>query len=166
MRFRVGFSTSNAWYSRVIRWATGAKCSHAFLISSALGVVVGIEEGTFGYSIRTLENMRASGSTIVEELEAPVSLDDAVAKSFAWLGSRYDYTGLLGMAWVQVCRFFRHKTVRNPLASSHAMFCSESVARVLQMAGYPGAQHLDPSSTDPETLRLFMLSTGSKPVTA
>jgi hypothetical protein len=32
------------------------------------------------------------------------------------------------------------------------------------MAKYPGADQLDPSTTDPETLRKFMLATGSKPV--
>jgi len=162
-KFRVGFSTSNAWYSRVIRWFTKAQCSHAFLISQALGVTVGIEEGTFGYGIRTLSNMETSGSTIVQVLEAPVVLDDAVAQSFAWLGSRYDYQGLLGMSWVVLMRWLGKK-VKNPLASSRSMFCSESVTRVLQLAKYPGADRLDPSATDPETLRKFMLATGSKAV--
>ena len=159
-KFRVGFSTSSAWYSRCIRWFTKAQCSHAFLISQALGVVVSIEEGTFGYGIRTLSNMESSGSRVVQVLETSVDLDEAVAKSFQWLGSRYDYAGLIGMSWVMLCRWLGKK-VRNPLASSHSMFCSESVTRVLQLAKYPGADALDPSSTDPETLRKFLIATGA-----
>lgn len=157
MNIAVGFSTSTAWYSRVIRWATGAKCSHAFLLVNLMGVPMVFEEGVFGYSTRTLENMRKDGSQVVALIPPVVPIDDAFRESFKWLGQRYDYAGLVGMAWVMLSRAFRHK-VKNPLASSHAMFCSEEVTRVLQSAKYPGADALDARSTDPETLRKFLMA--------
>lgn len=152
---RVGFSTSTAWYSRVIRWFTRAKCSHAFLIVDVMGVELVLEEGVTGYSTRTLENMVKSGSTIVQIVEPCVPLDKGVTWSMARLGQRYDYAGLFGMAWVVFWRALK-KRVANPLASHKAMFCSEEVVRVLQESGYPGADALDAPSTDPETLRVFL----------
>src|SRR6185295_12745195 len=108
MKVAIGFSTSDAWYSRVIRWATGAKCSHTFLVVQAEGVPLVLEEGTFGYSVRTLANMRASGSQVVEMYQPRWPLGASVAASFAWLGQRYDYAGLIGMAWVMLARALRH----------------------------------------------------------
>jgi hypothetical protein len=155
----VGFSTSSAWYSRVIRAATGAKCSHVFLITDVLGVRLVLEEGTFGYSTRTLDNMIASGSNVVQILTPLVPLDLAVKHSFDWLGQRYDYVGLLGMAWVMIMRAMRHR-VSNPLASPHAAFCSEEVTNVLRFAKHPNVDQLDPPSTDPEDLRRALVNAG------
>jgi hypothetical protein len=152
---RVGFSTSSAWYSRVIRWFTKAKCSHAFLVADVMGVELVLEEGMTGYSTRTLANMVRSGSVIIQIFDPAVPLDKGVTWSMSRLGQRYDYAGLFGMAWVMFWRAFK-KRVRNPFASHHAMFCSEEVVRVLQESGYPGADTLDAPSTDPETLRLFL----------
>lgn len=155
MKIRIGFSTSSAWYSRLIRWATKAKCSHTFLVIDTAGVPLVFEEGVFGYSVRTLSNMRASGSTIVEMYEPKWPIDAAVRGSFQWLGQRYDYAGLFGMTFVEIARFFRHKR-RNFLASKHAMFCSEEVTRVLQASGFPGSKQMTASTTDPEMLRRFV----------
>lgn len=157
----IGFSTSNAWYSRLIRWATGAKCSHTFLVVPFMGVQLVLEEGVFGYSARTLSNMQADGSQLVALMVPVVPLESAVAKSFDWLGQRYDYAGLLGMSWVMFKRWLGKK-VRNPFASHRAMFCSESVTKVLQAANWPGAAELDPSATDPETLRKFIIESWAR----
>lgn len=156
LNIRIGFSTSNAWYSRVIRSVTKAKCSHAFLVMTVLGQDLVFEEGVFGYSTRTLANLEKSGSQIVQIITPKISLETGMAWSLSVLGQRYDYEGLFGMAWVMFWRAFKKK-VHNPLASHKAMFCSESVTRVLQASKYPGADALDAPTVDPEELRLFLL---------
>lgn len=155
MHVRIGFSTSTAWYSRVIRWATRAAVSHTFLLLVLWGREMVLEEGVFGWSLRTRDNFEASGNKIVELVTPHVSIDVAVRQSLDWLGQRYDYAGLVGMSWVMLTRWLG-KMRRNPLASSHAMFCSEAGARILQEAGYPGAEKLDPPDTTPEDLLKFL----------
>lgn len=124
-----------------------------------------LEEAAFGYSMCTLSN-KVTNSQVVAIM--PVQdkcprVGDAVIKSMDWLGQRYDYTGLFGMAVVELGRFLKHKW-RNPFASGHTMFCSESVTRVLQDAGYPNASVLVPNETDPEMLRKFLcISMGVDP---
>ena len=152
---RIGFSTSTAWYSDIIRRATRAKVSHTFLLLTLWGREVVLEEGVFGWSMRTRENFERSGNRIVEVVKPEVPIDVAVRQSLDWLGQRYDYAGLVGMAWVMFCRWL-HKKVRNPLASHHAMFCSEANTRILQIAQYPGAERLNPSTTTPEDLLTFL----------
>lgn len=158
MNVRIGFSTSDAWYSKVIRWFTKARCSHTFFLIDVGGHEVVLEEGMFGWSARA-RCLFERGNTVVELVEPHVSIEKGVLDSLDWLGQRYDYVGLVGMLPVMLARWVGKK-LRNPLASSSAMFCSEAGARVLQDAGYPGAEKLDPPSTTPEDLLEF-LSRGS-----
>lgn len=161
----VGFSTTNGLLSRIIRWATRATVSHTFLIvdDTTLGGPLVIEEAWCGCRVTTLERFQKS-ARVVDVLVPPVPLESAVREAVAMLGQRYDWAGLVGMLFVLVGRYLGRK-VRNPLRSAHAMFCSELNTRILQEAGYPGAEALDASATDPDDLRGFMLSTGSKRVT-
>lgn len=156
MNPRIGFSTSKAWYSAIIRWFTGARVSHTFFLITLWGREMVLEEGVFGWSLRTRENFE-HGNVIVELVtpKRTLQIDVALRQSLDWLGSRYDYAGLLGMLPVMVARWFGKK-LRNPLASSHAMFCSEAGARILQLADYPGAETLDPVDTTPEDLLRFL----------
>lgn len=66
------------------------------------------------------------------------------------IGQPYDKVGLLGMGWVvALARWFKRK-VRNPLASSHAMWCSESVAFLLAKSAVPEAAMLVPERVTPK----------------
>jgi hypothetical protein len=147
------FSTSRAWYSRVIRWATGAKVSHTFLLvyHAVLGVDMVLEASMLGFTMRPLESFLLAGNVIEEMVTPKVPVEGAVRDSLRWLDEFYDYGGLLGMAWVMLGRAFGRQW-KNPLRNPRALFCSEAVTKVLQAAGHPGVAHLDPGSTSPEDL--------------
>lgn len=154
---QLGFSTSNAWYSKWIRWFTKSKVSHVFIVADWMGRRIVLEEGPFGYSTRTLESL-AANDTIVELYTPPHDISAALAKSLDDLGSFYGYFVLIGMFFVMLGRFFGKK-IRNPLTSARAMICSERTAYVLQAAQYPGSETLDPPSTSPEDLLEFLHNT-------
>jgi hypothetical protein len=113
-----------------------------------------LEEGVFGWSMRTLDSL-AAHDRIVDVITPSHPIDVGIQKSFDWLGQRYDYIGLFGMFFVMVARWFKKK-IRNPLSSSTSMWCSEAGAKILQISGYPGAEKLDPPTTTPEDLRDFL----------
>lgn len=152
---QIGFSTSNAWYSKVIKWFTKSHCSHTFVIIDVLGVPMVLEEGYHGYAMRP---MSVFPDNIVQVITPKVDITAAVQASFKDLGQSYGYSTLIGMLPVMVARWFGKK-IKNPLASSRSMICSERNTRILQAAGYPGANELDPATTDPETLMEFLCST-------
>jgi len=162
MRISFGFCTSDWWVSRVIRWFTRAKCSHAFLLleGTQLGDLV-LEAEWCGLKLSTRSALTRGTTRIVDLIEVPPSMYPAVyaatmkALSGA-LDTPYDYVGLVGMAWVAFCRWFGKKR-RNPLRSAKSMFCSDAmVALILQPAGWPGADTLDAQSIDPEAERIFL----------
>ena len=82
------------------------------------------------------------------------SIEAGLKAAVDWLGEHFDYTGLVGMAFVAMGRWLRRKW-NNPWASSKAMFCSEAVVRVLQASNYPGAEDMAPTGTSPEDLLEF-----------
>jgi hypothetical protein len=156
MKIAVGFSTSEWWVSRVIRYFTKAACSHAFLLieGTDLGDLV-LEAEWCGWSLSTKEALTRGSTHIIDLIYPKVDLLPGTLTSLKWLHEKYNYEGLFGEAWVSICARFG-KRVRNPLRNSKSMFCSEAIVYLLQHADYPGADALDPQSVSPADLRGFM----------
>lgn len=153
MSIRVGFSTSDGWVSRIIRWFTSSKVSHCFFVYYDIDwerdMVLEATSGGFRvvpYSIYEKNTL------FLLTPKFPVA--DGFKKALDWLGSGYDYAGLLGMSWVEVGRWLKRKW-RNPYRNPKEMFCSEAVVRVLQAANYPGTESMDAQSVDPQMLLDF-----------
>jgi hypothetical protein len=150
---RIGFSTSRAWYSVLIRRVTRSRCSHTFLVVDLLGVPMVLEEGPFGYfPSRRLADVPTDelvGLFLPHASQA--RLEESVRASLSEVGQMYGYLVLLGMAWVYFGRWLGKK-FHNPLKSGKSNICSERNCKVLQAAGEPGVASFDPSSTSPEDL--------------
>lgn len=150
----VGFTTSKHWYSGIIRRETRSECSHTFLVFPFRGRNMVAEEGDAGWSIRTLDALLET-DTLIALLPPKVALDKGFDESLVDLGQRYGWWTLFGMAFVMAARRFGKK-VRNPLASSHSMICSERVAKVMIDSGDIGALQFDPASTTPQDLLEYL----------
>jgi hypothetical protein len=157
----IGFTTSDWWVSRVIRWFTRSRVSHAALLlrGTDLGDLV-LEASAAGFRLSTVEALTRGTTRLVAEVTPASPVDGVLPQVLRWLGEKYNYAGLFGESWVSLWRRFG-KRARNPLRNSTSMFCSEACVYALQLAKYPGADGLDPQSTSPEDLLEFLDSTGS-----
>ena len=159
---RVGFSTrTKNIFSRLIRWLTGSKTSHTWLLfeDSFFCLPMVMEATETGFRLIPYDNFKAEGNDIVAVIEPPYPLDEGVQQAARWLGERYDFTGLLGSVIVLLGRWFKRKW-KNPLAASKAMFCSEAVVWVMRAAKYPGSEAFDPEATTPQDLLDFFVGAG------
>lgn len=159
---RVGFSTHEKnVMSRMIRWLTGSKASHAWLLveDTFFGLEMVMEATETGFRLIPYDNFKAEGNDIVTVLEPPYALDVGVQQAARWLGESYDFAGLFGSVLVLLGRWLKRKW-RNPVASSKSMFCSEAVVRVMVAASYPGAEAFDPEGTTPQDLLDFFVKAG------
>lgn len=151
---KVGFSTNNTIISRLIRWLTKATCSHTFLLVDFAAKQLVLEAADSGFRIIAYDQFLNS-NTVTDLVEPKVNLDKAIEDAEEWLGKPYDYVGLFGFLWVLIGRALkRHWS--NPLHGSKALFCSEVNTKIIQNAGWPGADKLDPTATSPYDLLLFM----------
>jgi hypothetical protein len=163
MTDRIGFSTGTGLLSRIIRFFTDSGVSHAWVL------YYDVDFGRDMVLEATLEGVRIvpydvfqKHNKIVKVVSPKHDLKLGFTKMGEALGEHYDFTGLLGMAWVMVGRWLRRKW-HNPLVAASAMWCSEMVAWVLKWSSYPGTEFLDPHATSPQDLYEFFLKEGSRP---
>jgi hypothetical protein len=156
VKVSVGFSTSSWWVSRLIRWATRASCSHAFILieGTELGDLV-LEAEWCGVKLSTKAALTRGTTYIVDVIHPKTDLTAATLVALTWLDERYNYEGLFGMFFVEMAARLK-KRIRNPLRNSKSLFCSELVVWILETAKYPDAQTLDPQSVQPDALRGYM----------
>lgn len=154
MKIKIGFSTSNSWVSRLIRWATDSDVSHTFLLVEIDGIEFVAEASFSGFRLILMRNW-IRGNEIVDIIEPLVPLDKGWLVAEDWLGESYSWTGLIGYGWVVIGRKLKRK-FHNPIHESKSLFCSEANTKVIQASGWPGSENLDPASMSPADLRDFL----------
>ncbi len=147
---KVGFSNTKSLLSKAICWATRSRTSHAFLLASVEGKERVIQADWNGVVVMSWDQYQAQNN-IVTLVPCAIKASDALDMA----NTPYDYSGFLGMVWVQFGRWIKRRW-KNPIGSSKNLFCSEMVTLLLQDAGHPGVDQLDAGSTSPEDLLKFL----------
>jgi len=154
-RIRIGVSTPKKWnpLSPLLRRVMGKPYSHIWiLLEDALfdvDMMLGTEK--IGFVPLPYERFLEENTVIqIWDPDPSYKLEVGLYELVKLIGQPYDKAGLLGMAWVAaLARWFKRK-VRNPLASAHAMWCSEAVAFLLASSAVPEAAALVPERATPE----------------
>ncbi len=151
---RVGFSTPRAFnpVSWLVRKFTGSRASHAFFVyfDATFEMEVVLEAHELGF--RVMPRAHFERYNRVVKLVAPRHAIDAGLRRVGqrYLGSMYDFAGLLGMTVVMIGRWLKRKW-KNPFRGSKAVYCSESV--ILAMKASPGYEGLKlPTESSPQDL--------------
>ncbi|HZN93693.1 MAG TPA: hypothetical protein VFB81_13370 [Myxococcales bacterium] len=140
----IGFSTPRAFnpVSWLVRTFTASKASHAFFVyhDADFDMDMVMEAHEVGFRLTPLERFE-KGNRIVKLVQPKNPIDSGLSLiARRYLGSMYDYAGLIGMSVVMFGRFFK-RVWRNPFRGSRSVYCSESV--VLAMKHSPGYEKLD-----------------------
>ena len=158
MNDRIGFSTGTRMLSRIIRWFSRSSVSHAWLLywDVDFNRDMVLESTLEGVRIIPFDVFQKHNK-IIKVFTPSFSLKVGWAKVGEHLGECYDFTGLLGMIFVILGRWFKRRW-RNPWNSTKGLFCSEFVASVLQWSQAPNTEYWDPSIMTPEDLYEYMLA--------
>ena len=157
----IGFSTPRSkglgtLFSWVIRKLTRSSISHVSIIfrDATLNELMVLEANMLGF--RAIPYRAFARKNYVHYLIWPHhALGEGLQAAVAWIGTHYDYAGLIGMSVVLLGRALRRRW-RNPFRSGRTQFCSEAVVRVLQASKYPGSETLSPDDCDPQQLLEFL----------
>ena len=159
LKTRIGFSTQTTNpFSAMIRKFTGGQCSHVWWLYYDLdfGIDMVMDAHETGYRLVPL-TMFMQRNKIIATIDPIHDVDEALLHSVQWLGSMYDFAGLIGGLWVMLGRIFRRKW-KNPMRSSANVFCSEATARGLLSQKYPGFENVDPETLTPDDILKFFRS--------
>lgn len=151
---RVGFSTPKSFnpVSWAVRKFTGSKASHAFFVyrDTDFDMDMVMEAHELGFRLTPLKHFEKRNKIV--KLARPMSSIDEGLRLIArrYLGSMYDYAGLIGMSVVMFGRFLKRKW-KNPWRGSKSVYCSEAV--ILAMKKSPGYEKLNlDSDSSPQDL--------------
>ena len=154
MTTRVGFSTPKYFnpVSWLVRKLTGSRASHAFFVyhDSDFDMDMVMEAHELGFRLTPFEHFQKHNSVV--KLVVPQNPIDLGLRIVAhrYLGTMYDYAGLIGMSVVMIGRWLKRKW-SNPFRGSKSVYCSESV--ILAMKKSPGYEKLDlDSDSSPQDL--------------
>lgn len=150
----IAFSARGGIISRLIRWLTGGRVSHAAVLyrSVTWGGLWVAEATSAGVHTYPLTNPKIWVS--VWRVKYDITADMRVAR--AYFGEHYDFLGVLRFGFILMWwRIFKRK-LRRPLTASSGQFCSEWVAHVLRSV----IGGLDPQWASPESL-LKVIETAS-----
>lgn len=153
----IGFSTTNKVFSRVIRWATGSKASHTYLLVKVAGEPIVIHSTQQGVNCDHYKKFKKSKNIVTEyKLLIPEETEKIVLSAALKLLDRpYDFPSIIGFGWVLLNKAFGRKT-KNPFPNRSAYQCSEFGLEMLKTAGINGLEDFDRELVSPEDLIDFL----------
>lgn len=167
----IGFSTTNRWFSRLIRWVTRGRSSHSWVRfwDESLEQYMVMQAELHGYETIPWNRWLTKNKLIAayEPIE-PLDLMPGVRFIGQYLGVDYDVRGAL---WTGLKRWLGKK-FRHPASSPGKLMCSEAVCRLLQHSEVLCMADLDPEVVSPQELETrlmgspeFKMASIFKPIT-
>lgn len=147
----VGFSTTNKFMSRLIRWVTKGKCSHAWVRywDATLERYMVMQAEITGYETIPWERWKKKNILVAAYEPTGKNLLNGVRFMSQYLGEAYD---LKAAIWVGLKRWISRK-FRRPFNSPKKLMCSEAVTRALQHDDFKCVEGVDPEVISPTQLR-------------
>lgn len=155
LKLTFGFSTGNCWTSKLIRWVTRSKVSHAWIAFNFLGIRLFVGADETGLSFCSEWRFKRTNKVMAEFSRA----EDLTA-SLKWFinlyaGTEYDFgaAGATGIKdrFVKLWKRFG-AWLRKKLSSGDKLICTEVLVRIFQHAELPEFTELDPETTDAQIL--------------
>lgn len=154
MKVRVGFSTTNGWYSRIIRWFINAQVSHTYIriYDDYLDAPLIIHADIPGVIVEH-GDIFDRDNIVIEEFEINDNrLRDGIRKNLRHLKKRYNWWDIFHLALVLKSRRYFKKKLQDPLQDPKKLICVDFVARTLNDAGIT---HLPLGNLHPKRLRAW-----------
>jgi hypothetical protein len=158
----VGFSTPKRFnpISWLVRKITKSEVSHAWVqfFDPLFNRDMVFEAMELEFRCIPLEHFEMSNK-IVQRIPVDVDFTTGARYLANKLGNTYDYGGLLGMGWVELCRWLKHRLrwwhfkITNPLHWANDDFCSAAVINSLLVCNSRMVEGMIPDTVSPQELR-------------
>jgi len=146
----IGFSTTNKLLSRIIRWCTRGKSSHAWMRywDATLEQHMVIQAEIEGYETIPWKRWKKQNILIAVYESKELDLMPGVRHMASFLGVAYDFKSAL---WTGLKRWLGKKFKR-PFHSPKKLMCSEAVCLALQYDKVPCVEKFNPELVSPQEL--------------
>lgn len=153
MKLTIGFGRSTGLLGKLKWWILRDEATHTWLEYEGpeLGRPIMIEAGVLGVAMGLYSKYEKS-SVVIARYRTRFDVPGGYASAVSWMGTKYDYLGLLGaILCLWVWRWFKVE-IKNPLASPEGVICSELVVRADPTHVIPEWHGLDPERVSPQMI--------------
>lgn len=137
MIVKIGFSTTNRIYSRIIRWFTKSNVSHCYirLYDEFFDSEVVIHADMVGVILILSSKFDQENITVEEyEVHDRLFLKRSIKNNLRHLGKKYDWWNLFNWIWVIIFKRWIKRKIMNPMEDPKKLICVDFVLRVLNEA--------------------------------
>jgi hypothetical protein len=160
-----GYSTTNRLISRIIRFITRGRVSHAWIAfhDDVLDTRLVMQAEWWGFELRPWPRWARENILVAEfQLLVPAEMQlRAVRRMRDHLGEKYDKIGALWAgftAWLK--RWWRARLTIRPRRTPHKLMCAEAQLVCLKAAGIEVVADCYEETVDPQTLLERLSSSG------
>lgn len=131
MKLRVGFSTTNSFMSRAIRWFIKSNISHTYIrfYDEFLGEELIMHADWPGVVIEHAELFEKQNKIAVEYEFNDSRFKASLRKNLRLLRKKYDYWNIVGWAWVITFKRWAHLKMQNPIDDPKKLICVDFCVR-------------------------------------
>lgn len=150
---RIVFTASQSWFGKLTRWVTKSTVSHVFVQFPVWGQDYAVEATVGGTRLVLAGKAR---HCVVAEYAVDAETKPALLTLMKFLGTEYDYTGVMVLAWFNIAwRWLRLKLSR-PTWASEALKCSELLVHFLrEIDAYALPEEWVTELVTPEDVRIY-----------
>lgn len=136
MKLKIGFSTTNSIWSKIIRWITKANMSHTYIkfYDSTLGTDLILHSDYSGVEFDLAEKFHISNFVIEEYEIDDARLDKAIKNNLWHLGKRYDYYKMFNFIFFIMFKRWFIRKVKNPIVDVKKILCVDFILYALNDA--------------------------------
>jgi len=132
---KIVFTASQSWFGKLIRRFTKSRVSHVFVQFPVWGQDCAVEATVGGTRLVLAGKTRHH---VMREFSFVGGVEkESLINIMQYLGTPYDYTGILFLAWVRIAWSWLKLKITNPRWSSRALKCSELAFLFFKEVGVP-----------------------------
>ena len=137
MKISLCYSTTNALYSKVIRWITKANVSHVYIrfYDETLGTDMILHSDMPGVVFNMAEIFSIKNFTTEEYEIEDERLKEAIKNNLWHLGKSYHYFKLIDWAVFIIFKRWLVRKIKNPVSNPKKLICVDFVLFILNDAG-------------------------------
>lgn len=135
MKVRVGFSRTDTFVSKAIRWFLGSNISHTYIrYHDEFMDMDWVAHADWPGVIPIPADRFEKENVAVEEYEFEIPKAALKFNLHRFVGGRYDYLAIFGWAWTIAFRRWLKQKIKNPIDDPKKMICVDFCLRVLNTA--------------------------------
>lgn len=151
MKIAVGFSTTNTFFAKAVRFFTNSTISHTYIrfYDKTLKAHMILHSDFGGVQFSLAERFDAENVSMYEYVINDPRIESAITKNLWHLDKKYHYRKIWSWMWLIILKRWFVRKIKDPIENPKKLICTDFVLYILNAAGIT---NIDIGSMTPQDL--------------